>query len=139
MHLTINNLDYTAALDSERPPRIWRRLNRPTELRAHLYAADARFIVPTAGARVVLLRKTGEKAFTGYVDAAPQYEYLGWGERGPTYRYELLATSDESPLSAKTLPNRAEAVQRAAGDVLKTLANDLAPEALDTSACAEVA
>lgn len=139
MKLTIDNLDYTAALDAERPPRVWRRLNRPTELRAHLYASDAQFVVPAAGSRVMLARNNGDKAFTGYAAAAPEYEYLGWGEGGPAYRYVLRALSDESRLAAKTLPKRADFVLRAAGETLRTLANDAAPGAFDTSTCEDVA
>src|SRR5512146_615292 len=95
MFLTIDNLDdagardYTASLDAERPPRVLRRLNRPSELRAWLYACDAQFVVPARGARVILARSNGERVFTGYAHASPEYEYLGWGERGPLYRYLL--------------------------------------------------
>jgi len=140
MNLTIDNLDgsgprdYTAALDAERPPRVHRRLNRPAELRAWLVANDAQFVVPARGARIILARDSGEKLFTGYAAAPPQYDYLGWGERGPVYRYALRALGDESLLDSKALPRRAPLVNRAAGDALKQLANDLLPGAFNTSA-----
>ena len=145
MKLTIDNLDssgprdYTAALDAERPPRLHRRLNRPAELRASLVANDTQFVVPARGARVILARNSGEKLFTGYAAAPPQYEYLGWGERGPVYRYALRALGDESLLDTKTLPRRASLVNRAAGDALKQLANDLLPGVFDTSAVENLA
>ena len=41
-------------LDAEQPPRVLRRLNRPDELRAWLVTDTSTFIVPSAGARVVL-------------------------------------------------------------------------------------
>ena len=133
MKLTIDNFDgagarnYTAALDADRPPRVHRRLNRPAELRASLVAGDAQFVVPTRGARVVLARNDGEKIFTGYLAVAPEYEYLGWGARGPVYRYALRAAGDEFLLDNKTLPRRAPFTHRAAGDALKQLAEDLRP------------
>ena len=135
MKLTIDNFDslgardYTATLDGERPPRVHRRLNRPAELRAWLLASDAQFVVPVRGARVVLIRNDDEKIFTGYVTAAPGYEYLGWGERGPVYRYALSAAGDESLLDEKTLPRRAPFTNRAAGNALQQLAEDLLPGA----------
>ena len=135
MKLTIDNFDsfgardYTATLDGERPPRVHRRLNRPAELRAWLLASDAQFVVPVRGARVVLIRNDQEKIFTGYVTAAPEYEYLGWGEHGPAYRYALSAAGDESLLDKKTLPQRAPFTNRAAGNAFKQLAEDLLPGA----------
>ena len=144
MKLTIDNndgagaRDYTSVLDSERPPRVTRLLNRPGGLRAWLYAPGAEFVVPVTGARVVLARNDGTKVFTGYVCKAPDYEYLGWGERGPAYRYALRASSDESRLEAKALAPRADFVHRSAGEVLRSIANDLAPGAFNTGACEEL-
>ena len=135
MKFTIDNLDYTGALDAGRPPHITRRLNRPSELRACLYACTPQFVVPERGARVVLARNDGASVFTGYLTAAPEHEYLGWGERGPEYRYVLRAESDESLLAAKPLPDRPAFVGRPAGEILATLAHDEAPDVLDTSGC----
>jgi hypothetical protein len=145
MILTIDNFDgsgardYTGALDAERPPHVYRLLNRPSRISAWLYAPGAEFVVPARGARVELARNNGGKVFTGHVTAAPQYEYLGWDERGPVYRYALQAAGDEAPLSAKALPPRATFVQRGAGEALRTLANDLTPGALDGSGCEDAA
>lgn len=145
MILTIDNFDgegardYTGALDAEHPPRVRRRLNAPSEMRAWLYACGADFVVPACGARVSLARNNGSTIFTGYSVAPPEHEYLGWSERGPVYRYELRAESDETLLAGRTLPKRADFVQRAAGDVLKTLAEDLAPGAFDAAACDGIA
>ena len=145
MQLTIDNLDgggaldYTAALGAEPPARVLRRLNRPAELRAALVATDPGFVVPAAGARVLLARRDGSKLFTGYAAAPLEHEYLGWGPRGPVYRYSLVALSDESLLDRKTLPARAPFVARTAGGALKQLAEDLLPGAFDTSAVADAA
>ncbi|MBZ5566682.1 MAG: hypothetical protein LAN64_02405 [Acidobacteriia bacterium] len=145
MKLTIDNFDgagardYTAALDVDCPPRVRRRLNRPAELRASLVAGDAQFVVPTRGAGVVLARNDGEKIFTGYLTSTPEYEYLGWGARGPVYRYALRAAGDEFLLDNKTLPQRAPFTHRAAGNALKQLAEDLQPGAFDGTGVEDLA
>lgn len=145
MILTIDNFDgagardYTTALDAERPPRIVRRLNQPGRMQVSLYAVGADFVVPVRGARVALAHNDGDKLFTGHADASPEHEYLGWGERGPMYRYVLRASSDEMQLATKPLPARADFVQRGAGEALKTITDDIAPGAFDTSACKDVA
>ena len=69
---------------------------------------------------------------------APQYEYLGWGEQGPVYRYNVVAQSDEVVLDQKALPNRSPFVDRSAGDALQQLAQDLLPGWFDTSAVQDV-
>ncbi len=113
MKLTIDNfdnrgpVDYSSSIDAQTPPRIRRRLNQPSELQLTLVAGQPQFIVPVEGARVVLARANGTSLFTGYITAAAQYEYLGWGECGPAYRYTLLAAGDEVLLDRKALPSRA--------------------------------
>ena len=141
MLLTIDNndgagaRDYTSAIDATHVPHVIRRLNRPTEMSVGLVATMADFVVPAANARIVLARDNGESLFTGNVVSAPEYEYLGWGERGPTYRYSIQALSDEWPLSAKLLPERSEFVTRSAGEMVATLANDAAPGAMGSRGC----
>jgi hypothetical protein len=68
------------------------------------------------------------------VSNAPDYEYLGWGERGPMYLYSVTGLSDEFLLDRKFIAERAPFTHRAAGDMLKQLANDVAPGAFDTTA-----
>ena len=76
--------------------------------------------------------------FTGYVTGAPQYEYLGWGEQAPVYRYNAVAQSDELLLNQKALPNRAAFVDRSAGSALRQLAQDLLPDLFNTAAVQNV-
>jgi len=112
MKLTIDNLqgqgpqDYTAALDGTKLPKVERKGNQPAELQFSLVANSPQFVIPVVGARVALGKTNGSDVFTGYVVAAPQYEYLGWGEQGPVYRYNVAAQSDEALLNQKALPNR---------------------------------
>ncbi len=140
MLLSLDNLDgagardYTSALDAESVVEIHRRLNQPSELRAALIADSPQFVVPASGARVIISRADGSKLFTGYLSEAPAYEYLGWGERGPAYRYQLRALSDEFLLDRKQLPARSAFVARPAGEILRQLADDLLPGAFNAAA-----
>jgi hypothetical protein len=144
MNLTIDNLqgqgpqDYTAALDGTKLPNVERKLNQPAELQFSLVANSPGFVIPVMGARVTLGKTNGSDVFTGYVTAAPQYEYLGWGEQGPVYRYNVVAQSDEILLDQKALPNRSPFVERGAGNALQQLAQDLLPGWFNTSAVQDV-
>jgi len=144
MKLRIDNLDgqglrdYTAAIDGLQLPQIHRRLNQPAELRLSLVADSPEFIVPVPGARVLLGRLNGSDVFTGYVSGTPQFELLGWGERGPVYRYSLLVLSDEMLLDQKVLPARSPFAGRAAGEVLRMMAQYLLPEGFDLSNVADL-
>ncbi|HYN14824.1 MAG TPA: hypothetical protein VES66_03425 [Terriglobales bacterium] len=144
MKLTIDNfdnrgpVDYSDWIDAETPPHIRRRLNQPSELRFTLAAGQPQFVVPVEGARVVLARSNGASLFTGYISTAAEYEYLGWAECGPAFRYSLVAAGDELLLDRKTLPFRAPFVARTAGDILRQLADDALQGALDCSAAQPV-
>ena len=144
MKLTIDNLqglgavDYTAALDGTVAARVERKINQPAELRCSLVGGSPGFAVPATGARVVLTKTSGGVVFTGYLTQAPQFEYLGFGEHGAVYRYDLIAESDEVLLDQKALPNRAPFVARTAGAALRQLAADLLPGWFDTSAVQDV-
>src|ERR1700692_42714 len=144
MKLTIDNLqgqgpqDYTGAMDGTKPPKVERKLNQPAELQFSLVGNSPGFVIPVTGARVTLGKTNGSDVFTGYVTSAPQYEYLGWGEQGPVYRYNVIAQSDEVLLDQKALPNRSPFVGRSAGNALRQLAEDLLPGWFDTSALQDV-
>jgi hypothetical protein len=144
MNLTIDNLqgqgpqDYTQAMDGTKSPKVTRKLNQPAELEFSLLANSPGFVVPALNARVTLIKSDGNGVFTGYVTVTPQYEYLGWGEQGPVYRYNVAAQSDEVLLNQKALPNRAPFVNRSAGDAINQLAQDLLPGYFNTSAVQEL-
>lgn len=139
MQLTIDNLDaagardYTNNIDADLPPRLHRRLNRPSELTVALVAGSADFVPPVTGGRVLLTRRDGARPFTGYVAGDPEMEYLGQGEAGPVYRYTIHATSDEFLLDRKRMPVRPPFVARSAGSILKELAEALLPSVFDVS------
>jgi hypothetical protein len=144
MKLQIDNLDghgprdYTATIDGSRSPKVVRRLNKPAELRVSLVADGPDFVVPASGARIMLGRTNGQDVFTGYLTQAPLFEYLGWGQRGPVYRYNLVAQSDESALDRKRLPNRSPFVDRGGGNALRQLTEDLLPGVFDTTGVQDV-
>jgi len=144
MKLQIDNLDgrgpqdYTSAIDASHPPQIIRKLNKPSELRLSLVADTPEFVVPAVKARITLGRTNGQDVFTGYLMQAPAFEYLGWGERGPVYRYNLVARSDEALLDEKRLPDRGPFVERSAGNALRQLTQDLMPGVFDTSAAQDL-
>jgi|HubBroStandDraft_6_1064221.scaffolds.fasta_scaffold00063_33 hypothetical protein len=144
MNLTIDNLQgqgpesYTGALDGTKPPKVERKLNQAAELQFSVLADSPGFVIPVTGARVILSKENGSDVFTGYVTAVPEYEYLGWGEQAPVYRYNVVAQSDEVLLDQKALPNRAPFVNRSAGSALRQLAQDLLPGWFDTNAVQDV-
>jgi hypothetical protein len=144
MKLIIDNLDgqgprdYTLVVDSTRAPQVLRRKRQPAELRLSLIADDPAFVVPVNGARITMGRVNGGDVFTGYLSSDPVFEYLGWNERGPVYRYNLTALSDEFLLDRKTLPDRHPFVARSAGDALRQLTQDLLPGVIDTSGIANL-
>jgi len=116
--------DYTSFLDAAKSPRVLRKLNQPAELRLSLVTAEGSFVVPVAGARITLGRSNGGDVFAGYVAGSPSYQYMGWGERGPLYRYEIVALSDEMLLDKKAPPPRSPFVARGAGEALRQLSHD---------------
>jgi hypothetical protein len=140
MKLQIDNLDglgpvdYTPSIEGSHSPQVTRKLNQPSELRFSLVADSPDFLVPTTGARITLGLTNGQDVFTGYLMQSPVFEYLGWGERGPIYRYDLVAQSDEVLLDEKRLPNRCPFLDRSAGNALRQLTQDLLPGVFDTSA-----
>jgi hypothetical protein len=139
MKLQIDNLDglgpidYTSSIDGSRSPQVVRKLNQPSEFRVSLVADSTDFVVPVTGARVTLGLTNGQDVFTGYLMQSPLFEYLGWGERGPIYRYDLVAQSDEGLLDEKRLPDRCPFLDRSAGNALRQLTEDLMPGVFDTS------
>jgi len=137
MRITIDNfdgagvVDYSGSLDRTCSVEIGRKINAPSTLRCVLLGGTG-FTVPSAGGRVVITKNDGSFLFTGYQTQAPSCGYLGQGERGAVYRYEVIAQSDEVLLDQRAVPDRAPFVARSAGSALRQLAADL--EAFDTSA-----
>jgi hypothetical protein len=130
-------VDYSDFLDASVAPRIERKLNRPSTFKCSL-AGCSGFVAPGSGSRIKVMKADGALAFTGYLTHEPEIGYMGMGERGPAYRYRVVASSDEFLLDAKALPNRTPYISRTAGSALKQLLQDLLPGAVDTSAVQDV-
>lgn len=133
---TLGPTDYSTYLDAEHLPRVARRLNKPSTMRAHLVFTFPGVAVPRQGARVLLQKEDGSLLFGGYLTQQPVCEYLGPGSSGEITRYELRCESDEWLLDRKTLPQRLPFVTRSAGAILTQLTQDIQPGAFDTSAVA---
>ena len=144
MKITIDNLqglgpqDYTQVLDGTVAPGIVRKINQPAQFKCKLLGGAPGFVIPVAGARVTIAKANGSFLFTGYLTETPQFEYLGFGEQGAVYRYEVIAESDEFLLDQRALPNRARFVARTAGSALQQLSQDLLPGGFDTSEVEDV-
>jgi hypothetical protein len=143
MKLTIDNLDgrgpqdYTAFLDAGKSPRLTRKLNSPATLQFSLVTGEGDFVVPVVGARVILGRSNGSDVFTGYVLSAPKYDFMGWAPKGPAFRYEVEARSDETVLDRKTPPPHSPFVARSAGEALRQLSEFALPGWFDYSGVEE--
>jgi len=125
--------DYTAWVDTDHLPKIARKLNRAAVLTATLVNCGPGFTTPVCGGRVVLQCGSGLNLFTGYLATAPQQQYLGVGQQGPAWRYNLLAADDSCLLDHNALLPRTPLAWRTAGDAVCTLTNDVLPGGLNLS------
>lgn len=130
--------DYTAYVDGTQLPVVTRMLNRAARATATLVAADAAFVEPASGARVILERADGYRLFTGYLATAPQRQHVGYAQQGNAWRYGLVAVDDSWLLDRNALPVRPAFAYRTAGNALRTITNDVLPNGFDTSAVQEM-
>jgi len=139
MKLLIDNLDglgtqdYTAFVDSSKNPSVVRKLNSPAELKFGLVGGDGSFAVPAIGGRVTLTLRNGNDLFTGYIVQTPTYQYLGWADRGLSYRYAVEALSDVMLMDQKAPPPQPPFVDRSAGAAFEQLTAEALPGWFDTS------
>ena len=139
MKLLIDNLDglgaqdYTAFVDSGKAPGLVRKLNSPAELKFGLIAGHGSLAVPVLGGRVTLTLSNGNDLFTGYIVETPTYQYLGWAERGPVYRYAIDALSDVMLMDQKAPPPHPPFVDRSAGSAFEQLTAEALPGWFDVS------
>ena len=132
-HDGVGAQDYSAYLDAATLPKLQRKLNQAAGMKAWLASANATFPVPANGARVVLQRDDGYKLFTGYLNAAPQQQFLGNTQTSTVWRYELTAIDDSWLLQQNTPTVRIPFAYRTAGDALRTITADVLPGVLDVS------
>ncbi|MDR3765010.1 MAG: hypothetical protein P4M01_13045 [Acidobacteriota bacterium] len=132
MKLTIDNLagagevDYTALLDAEAPPKIVRKLNAAPRLTAQLACTGAQASI-AAGAKVRLYRDAGGFWFTGYLTAAPRWTCVGQSQGADVFRVLLQAAGELSILDRVTLSERESFGGLTAGGQLAALAVEANP------------
>jgi hypothetical protein len=140
MQVKIDNLDgkgptdYTSSVCTDAAAKVTRKLNRAAELQISLFSADSLFVVPREGAQLAIERNNGTTLFSGYLAAPPTFEYMGWGQQGPVYRYDVTALSDDMLFDRKRIPDRPTFVDRTAGSIFRELSVELLPQAFDLSA-----
>jgi hypothetical protein len=139
MKLLIDNLgglgsqDYTAFVDSSKNPNLIRKLNHPAELKFGLIPGRGSLEVPVMGGRVVLSLSNGNDLFTGYVVHSPTYQYLGRGDSGALYRYDVDAVSDVMLMDQKAPPRHPPFVNRNAGGAFDELTAEALSNWFDVS------
>jgi len=129
MKLTIDNLDgvgetdYTALLDAEAPPKIVRKLNQTPQFQAWLAGIGSGLSVG-AGSKVRLYRDSGELWFCGYLEEAPQKNFVGTSMGTPVFRLMLSAKGEMLALDRRALSERAAMGGHTAGQAISELTEE---------------
>ncbi len=122
MKISIQGLDYTAALDAAQPLTIARTLNEPSVCRLWLsLPADGSLPEPVRLQTLAVSGDDGTSYFTGYIVVSPLPEYAGVGLRGPRYRIAIEAVSDELLLDQLTVAPSKTAAGVTVGGLLTAL------------------
>ncbi|HEY3707526.1 MAG TPA: hypothetical protein VGL22_20865 [Terracidiphilus sp.] len=123
MHLTINNQDYTMALDASAPLAIERTLNAPSVCRFSLALPSGGSLAsPARFQHIEVAGDEGSIYFTGYIAATPQPEYAGMAMEGAQYRLLIHAVSEEILLDQAAVSGSKGASGLTAGALLANVA-----------------
>jgi len=134
MKITIQGLDYTSALDAQRPITIERKLNEPSvcELNLSIPSSGA-LALPQRAQFIAVVGDDGTIYFTGYIVVSPLPEYAGYAMEGPRYRIAIQAISDEILLDNLLMPPSAGATGSNIGALLTSLVTHTGSTALSSS------
>lgn len=133
MQLTINGINYTAALDAAHPLTIERKLNQPSACAFALsFPANSALAVPARMQSISIAGDNGVVYFTGYIAEPPLPEYAGFAIEGPRYRYAVQALSDEFLLDQQLMPPSKSLSGMPAGALLGTLVTHTGATSLTT-------
>ena len=122
MKITINEQDYTSALDAARPLTIERKLNEPSLCQMWLsLPTNGNLAAPLRNQPITLMGDDGTYYFTGYIAVSPLPEYAGYAMEGPRYRIAIQALSDELLLDRLLMPSSAGATGESAGALMAAL------------------
>jgi hypothetical protein len=134
MKITIQGLDYTAALDAVRPLTIERKLNEPSICQLWLtLPASGSLAAPVRNQSLAVTGDDGTHYFTGYIAVNPLPEYAGLGMEGPRYRAAIQALSDELLLDLLSMPPSVGATGESAGALMTALVNRTGSAVLSTA------
>ncbi|HEY1767574.1 MAG TPA: hypothetical protein VGG26_07960 [Terracidiphilus sp.] len=134
MKITIQEQDYTAALDAAHPLTIERKLNAPSLCQLWLsLSASGSLAVPSRFQSLAVTGDDGTLYFTGYIVTSPLPEYSGLALEGPRYRTAIQALSDEMLLDQLLMPPSAGSTGETAGALLASLVTHSGSTALSTS------
>jgi len=132
MKLTIDNMngageiDYTALLDSDAPPKIVRKLNQAPLCTAWL-ACHGSGISVGGGSKLRLYRDSGALWFSGYLLNAPALSFAGMASGAPVFRMALSARGESSALDRRTLSEHASIGGCTAGQAVAALTAEVNP------------
>ena len=121
MKITIQEQDYSAALDAANSLTIEREINEPSTCKFSLcIPANTNLPAPVRNQSVAITGDDGTLYFTGFVAASPLPVYAGLGLEGPRYRTKIEAVSDEilldQLLMAPSIALTGESLRRILGD-----------------------
>ena len=133
MKITINEQDYTSALDAAHPLTIARSLNAPSTCQLWLsLPANCGIATPSRNQSISITGDDGSCYFTGYIAATPLPEYAGIAMEGPRYRIAIQAVSDELLLDQVSLAPTRGATGATAGNLLASLVTKSGSSSLST-------
>jgi hypothetical protein len=133
MKITINGMDYTAALDAVRPLTIERKLNEPSVCQLWLsLPTNGSLTTPLRNQSLAIKGDDGTYYFTGYIAVTPLPEYAGMAIEGPRYRIAIQALSDELLLDQLLMPRSTGATGESAGALITSLVTRTGASGLST-------
>ena len=133
MKITIQELDFTSALDAVRPLTIERKINEPSICQLWLsLPANGSLASPSRFQTLAVTGDDGTTYFTGFIAVSPLPEYAGMGVEGPRYRTAIQAVSDELLLDQMLMPTSVNASGGTAGALLAALVAHTGSTALST-------
>lgn len=130
--------EFTGLLDAGNPPKITRKLNEASTVELTVLGEIGPMRIPADGAKVWLEKADGSRWFSGYVDGAPQQEFVGKGVRGAVVRCRMIARSDEIVLDRKPLPEGLAVAESDAATVVKRWTESAGAGEFDTSNVVDV-
>ena len=105
MKISIQGVDYSAALDASQVLTIDRKLNEPSSCQFCVAGCSALGLtLPKRFQTVAVINDTGIVLFTGFVVSDPVPQYAGMGYDGPSYVYGIQAVSEEWLYDQASLP-----------------------------------